>query len=320
MNIMALLRSLPGGVAQGLMWSIVAIGVYISYRILDFADLTVDGSLMTGGAVTAMAIVAGIHPLLAMLLAFLAGAAAGAVTALLNTKLKIPAILSGILTMSALYSVNLRIMKGSNSVTIDRNRSYNGMFANLFNLSPIDDKNVLTIISTCILIAAVIAVLYWFFGTEIGSSVRATGSNEKMARAQGINTDLTKFIALSLSNGLAALSGALIAQYSGSASLEMAEGTIVIGLASVIIGELIFGNKFAFWLKMTGVVIGGVIYRLIFTIALQLGMKSTDINLVSSIIIVITLCVPNVKNFFAKKGAKNSRDKKRIRSKKNVRN
>ena len=234
--------------------------------------------------------------LVAMLFAFLAGAAAGAITATLNTKLKIPAILSGILTMSALYSVNLHILGEKPNVSILKTAStYNGMFAKLFSLSVIDDKNLLTIISCVLALAVIVAIMYWFFGTEIGSAVRATGCNEKMAKAQGINTDLTKYIALMTSNGLAALSGALIAQYGFSADVNMASGTIVIGLASVVIGELVVGNRFSFWVKLVGVVIGSVLYRLIFTIAVGLGMNTNDLKLITSVIIVLTLCVPMVK-------------------------
>lgn len=291
-----ILRALPGGIAQGLMWAVLALGVYVTYKILDFADLTVDGSLATGGAVAIVSIASGTPALVAMLFAFLAGAAAGAVTATLNTKLKIPAILSGILTMSALYSVNLHILGEKPNVSILKTAStYNGMFAKLFSLSVIDDKNLLTIISCVLALVVIVAIMYWFFGTEIGSAVRATGCNEKMAKAQGINTDLTKYIALMTSNGLAALSGALIAQYGFSADVNMASGTIVIGLASVVIGELVVGNKFSFWVKLVGVVIGSVLYRLIFTIAVGLGMNTNDLKLITSIIIVITLCVPMVK-------------------------
>lgn len=205
MNIIDIVRALPGGLAQGLMWAVLALGVYVSYKILDFADLSVDGSLATGGAVAIISIEAGLPALLAMLFAFLAGALAGALTATLNTKLKIPPILSGILTMSALYSINMHILRKKPNVSVPSSAStYNGMFAKLFSLSVIDDKNVLTIISCVIAIAAVIAIMYWFFGTEIGSAVRATGCNEKMAKAQGINTDMTKYIALMMSNGLAA--------------------------------------------------------------------------------------------------------------------
>ena len=291
-----ILRALPGGIAQGLMWAVLALGVYVTYKILDFADLTVDGSLATGGAVAIVSIAAGMPALVAMLFAFLAGAAAGAITATLNTKLKIPAILSGILTMSALYSVNLHILGEKPNVSILKTAStYNGMFAKLFSLSVIDDKNLLTIISCVLALIVIVAIMYWFFGTEIGSAVRATGCNEKMAKAQGINTDLTKYIALMTSNGLAALSGALIAQYGFSADVNMASGTIVIGLASVVIGELVVGNKFSFWVKLVGVVIGSVLYRLIFTIAVGLGMNTNDLKLITSIIIVLTLCVPMVK-------------------------
>ena len=291
-----ILNALPGGIAQGLMWAILALGVYVTYKILDFADLTVDGSLATGGAVAIVSIASGMPALVAMLLAFLAGAAAGAITATLNTKFKIPAILSGILTMSALYSINLHILGEKPNVSIPKTAStYNGMFAKLFSLSVIDDKNLLTIISCILAIVVVVAIMYWFFATEIGSAVRATGCNEKMAKAQGINTDLTKYIALMTSNGLAALSGALIAQYSFSADVNMASGTIVIGLASVVIGELVVGNKFSFWVKLVGVVIGSVLYRLIFTIAVGLGMNTNDLKLITSIIIVLTLCVPTIK-------------------------
>lgn len=291
-----ILRALPGGIAQGLMWAVLALGVYVTYKILDFADLTVDGSLATGGAVAIVSIAAGMPALVAMLFAFLAGAAAGAVTATLNTKLKIPAILSGILTMSALYSVNLHILGEKPNVSILKTAStYNGMFAKLFSLSVIDDKNLLTIISCVLALVVIVVIMYWFFGTEIGSAVRATGCNEKMAKAQGINTDLTKYIALMTSNGLAALSGALIAQYGFSADVNMASGTIVIGLASVVIGELVVGNKFSFWVKLVGVVIGSVLYRLIFTIAVGLGMNTNDLKLITSVIIVLTLCVPMVK-------------------------
>ena len=291
-----ILRALPGGIAQGLMWAVLALGVYVTYKILDFADLTVDGSLATGGAVAIVSIASGMPALVAMLFAFLAGAAAGAVTATLNTKLKIPAILSGILTMSALYSVNLHILGEKPNVSILKTAStYNGMFAKLFSLSVIDDKNLLTIISCVLALVVIVAIMYWFFGTEIGSAVRATGCNEKMAKAQGINADLTKYIALMTSNGLAALSGALIAQYGFSADVNMASGTIVIGLASVVIGELVVGNRFSFWVKLVGVVIGSVLYRLIFTIAVGLGMNTNDLKLITSVIIVLTLCVPMVK-------------------------
>lgn len=295
-----ILRALPGGIAQGLMWAVLALGVYVTYKILDFADLTVDGSLATGGAVAIVSIASGMPALVAMLFAFLAGAAAGAITATLNTKLKIPAILSGILTMSALYSLNLHILGEKPNVSILKTAStYNGMFAKLFSLSVIDDKNLLTIISCVLALIVIVAIMYWFFGTEIGSAVRATGCNEKMAKAQGINTDLTKYIALMTSNGLAALSGALIAQYGFSADVNMASGTIVIGLASVVIGELVVGNKFSFWVKLVGVVIGSVLYRLIFTIAVGLGMNTNDLKLITSVIIVFTLCVPMIKTKIA---------------------
>lgn len=300
MDIMDIVRSLPGGVAQGLMWAVLALGVYVTYKILDFADLTVDGSLATGGAVAIVSMAAGVPALLAMLFAFLAGALAGAITATLNTKLKIPAILSGILTMSALYSINLHVLKGQANVSIPLNSpTYGAMFAKLFSLSAIDDKDVLTIISSAIAIVLLVAAMYWFFGTEIGCGVRATGCNEKMAKAQGVNTDRAKYIALMMSNGLAALSGALIAQYNYSADVNMASGTIVIGLASIVIGGLVIGNRLPFWAKLSGVVLGSVIYRLIYTVAVGLGMNLNDLKLIASIIIVVTLCVPNIKTKIA---------------------
>ena len=201
--------------------------------------------------------------------------------------------------MSALYSVNLHILSERANVPIIKGSTYNGMFANLFGLSVIDDKNVLSIISCLIAVVVLIAGLYWFFGTEIGCGVRATGCNEKMAKAQGVNTDASKYIALTISNGLAALAGSLIAQHNFSADVNMASGTIVIGLASVVIGELIFGSKSPFWLRLTGVVAGSVIYRLIFTFAVGVGLNANDLKLIASVIIVVTLCVPKVKTKIA---------------------
>ena len=241
-------------------------------------------------------IAAGLHPLLAMLFAFLAGALAGIVTALLNTKLKIPAILSGILTMSALYSINKRILGGRANVSADIKKTLIGRVALLLDMEYRGlDKNIIAIIICVVLLVAVISFLYWFFGTEQGSAIRATGNNKVMATAQGINTDRAKLIALALSNGFAALSGAMLSQYNSSADVNMASGTIVIGLASVVIGELIFGEKLSFWVKLLGVVIGSLIYRLIFVFAVQIGLDTDDLKLISSIIIVIALCVPELK-------------------------
>lgn len=312
MSLESFLNALPGGMAQGLIWSILALGVYISYRILDFADLSVDGSLATGGCVAIVLTAAGVHPILAMLVAFLAGALAGTVTALLNTKLKIPAILSGILTMSALYSINKRILGGRANVSTDPTKTLVGKVAVLLNMDYRGlDKNIISIIICIVLLAGVIGFLYWFFGTEQGSAIRATGNNKVMATAQGINTDRAKIIALAISNGFSAFAGAMLSQHNFSADVNMASGTIVIGLASIVIGELMFGEKLSFWIKLVGVVVGSLIYRLIFVIAIQLGMDTDDLKLISSIIIVVALCSPEIKRKIAslksKKGvAKNA--------------
>ncbi len=297
MFFQSLLNALPGGIALGLIWAILALGVYISYRILDFADLSVDGSLATGGCVAIVLTSAGVNPILSMLVAFLAGALAGVITALLHTKLKIPAILSGILTMSALYSINKRILGGRANVSVKPDEGLIGKVAALLNMDYRGlDKNLISIMISIIIIAAVIAFLYWFFGTEQGSAIRATGDNGVMATAQGINTDRSKIIALALSNGLAAFSGAMLSQHNFSADVNMASGTIVIGLASIVIGELIFGKNISFWLKFVGVVVGSVIYRLIFVVAVQLGLKTDDLKLIATIIIIIALCLPELKN------------------------
>ena len=293
----SLLNAIPGGIALGLIWAILALGVYITYRLLDFADLTVDGSLATGGCVAIVLTVEGINPILAMIVAFFAGAAAGVITALLNTKLKIPAILSGILTMSALYSVNKRILGGRANVSSAAAETLVGRVANLLNMDYRGlDKNLISIMICIVILAILVGFLYWFFGTEKGSAIRATGNNKVMAPAQGINTDRCKITALALSNGLAALSGAMISQHNFSADVNMASGTIVIGLASIVIGELIFGEKLSFWIKLVGVIVGSLIYRLIFVVAVQLGLKTDDLKLIASIIIVIALCLPTIKN------------------------
>lgn len=290
-----LIAAIPGGLAQGLIWAILALGVFVTYRMLDFADLTVDGSLATGGCVCIVSISAGIHPLLAMLMAFAAGMLAGMITAFLNTKLKIPPILSGILTMSALYSINKRILSGRANLAVNGKLTFNGHIAELLNLGYIADKNLISIIICVVLVVAIIAFLYWFFGTEIGCSIRATGNNSTMATAQGINVNKSKVIALALSNGLAALSGAMFAQHNFSADVNMAQGTIVIGLASVVIGELFFGEKLPFWAKLIGIVVGSLIYRLIFVFAIQIGLNADDLKLVASIIIICALCLPTIK-------------------------
>ena len=285
----SLFNAMPGAIAQGLIWGIMAIGVYITFRILDVADLTVDGSLATGGAVCVMLIRAGMNPWLALLCATLSGMLAGLVTGLFHTRCGIPAILAGILTQLALYSVNLRIMggKANQAVSVDK---YNLLLSQRYvrELS-LDNPLPLLIVFT----VAVIAVLYWFFGTEKGCSLRATGNNPRMARAQGINTSSNIVLGLMLSNGLVALSGALLSQYQGSSDVNMGRGAIVIGLAAVIIGEVVFGKLFTnFGLKLFAVSIGAVIYYIVLQIVLQLGLNTNDLKLITALIVALFLSVP----------------------------
>lgn len=304
--ILSILNSLPGAVGQGLAWGVMALGVYITYRVLDVADLTVDGSFATGGAVCAVAIGLGVNPWAAMGLAVLAGLLAGLVTGLFHTVCGIPAILSGILTQLALYSVNLRIMaigsgattKATVALSVDtQNLLLSSRYVRALGL-----ENPLLMLA--VTVAVVIALLYWFFGTELGCSLRATGANPNMARAQGINTNFGKVLGLSLSNGLVALSGALIAQYQGSATVDMGRGAIVIGLAAVIIGEVIFGKIFRnFALKLFSVVIGAAIYYIVITLVLRMGLESTDLKLLTALVVAAFLTVPYWKDrYFAKAG------------------
>ena len=287
----SLMNALPGAAAQGLAWGIMAIGVYITYRILDVADLTVDGSLATGGAVCVMLIRAGLNPWLALLCALLAGMLAGLVTGFFHTRCGIPAILSGILTQLALYSINLRIMasKANQALSVDK---YDLLLSQRYVRSlSLDNPLPLLILFTVVVIAA----LYWFFGTEKGGSLRATGDNPNMARAQGINTNSSIVLGLMLSNGLVALSGALLAQYQGSSDINMGRGAIVIGLAAVIIGEVVFGKLFVnFGLKLFAVSIGAVIYYIVLQLVLQMGLNTNDLKLFTAIIVAIFLAVPHI--------------------------
>ena len=287
----SLMNALPGAAAQGLAWGIMAIGVYITYRILDVADLTVDGSLATGGAVCVMLIRAGLNPWVALLCALLAGMLAGLVTGLLHTRCGIPAILSGILTQLALYSVNLRIMasKANQALSVDKY----GLLLSQRYVRSLSLNNPLPLL--LLFTVAVIAALYWFFGTEKGGSIRATGDNPNMARAQGINTDSNIVLGLMLSNGLVALSGALLAQYQGSSDINMGRGAIVIGLAAVIISEVLFGRLFVnFGLKLFAVSIGAIVYYIVLQIVLQLGLNTNDLKLFTAIIVAIFLAVPHL--------------------------
>ena len=294
-TILAFINSLPGAVGQGLAWGIMAIGVYITYRILDIADLTVDGSLATGGAVCAIAITLGVNPWIAMLLAILAGMLAGFVTGFFHTVCGIPAILSGILTQLALYSLNLRILAlGSDATTkatlplsVDNQHLLlSSRFVRAMALN-----NPIWLLA--ILVLLVIGGLYWFFGTELGSSLRATGANPNMARAQGINTNSAKVLALLISNGLVAMSGALLAQYQGSATVDMGRGAIVIGLAAVIIGEVLFSKgSLNFALKLASCIVGAIIYYVVITLVLRLGLESTDLKLLTALVVAIFLTIP----------------------------
>ena len=294
----SLLNALPGAAAQGLVWGIMAIGVYITFRVLDVADLTVDGSIATGGAVAVMLIRGGMNCWLALLCAFASGLLAGLVTGLFHTKCGIPAILAGILTQLALYSVNLRIMggKANQPVGVDK---YDLVVSQRYvrDLSISNPLPLLLVITVVTVVA-----LYWFFGTERGCSVRATGANANMARAQGINTGANIVLGLMLSNGLVALSGGLLAQFQGSADVGMGRGAIVIGLAAVIISEVTFGKIFQnFGLKMFAVSLGAVIYYFVLQIVLQLGLNTNDLKLVSALIVAVFLSVPYWKGKVAHK-------------------
>ena len=306
-SLLAFINSLPGAAGQGLAWGIMAVGVYITYRILDVSDLTVDGSLATGGAVCAVAISLGLNPWLAVLLSVLSGMLAGLATGLLHTKCKIPAILSGILTQLALYSINLRIMAigdaATTKATVALNVNNHNLLLSSRYIRALSLENPLILL--VILVAVVIGALYWFFGTEMGCSLRATGANPNMARAQGINTDFAKVLGLVVANGLVALSGALLAQYQGSATVDMGRGAIVIGLAAVIIGEVMFGKVFInFALKLTACVIGAIVYYAVITLVLRLGLESTDLKLLTALVVAAFLTIPQWKDSLFRKKAK----------------
>ena len=294
----SLLNSLPGAAAQGLVWGIMAIGVYITFRVLDVADLTVDGSIATGGAVAVMLIRGGMNCWLALLCAFASGLLAGLVTGLFHTKCGIPAILAGILTQLALYSVNLRIMSGKANQPVGVDKYDLAVSQRYVRDLSISNPLPLLLVITVVTVVA----LYWFFGTERGCSVRATGANANMARAQGINTGANIVLGLMLSNGLVALSGGLLAQFQGSADVGMGRGAIVIGLAAVIISEVTFGKIFHnFGLKMFSVSLGAVIYYFVLQVVLQLGLNTNDLKLVSALIVAVFLSVPYWKGKVAHK-------------------
>ena len=297
----AFLTAMPGAVAQGIIWGIMAIGVYITFRVLDIADLTVDGSMATGGAVFVVLTTSGVNVWLSMVIAFISGCLAGLMTGIFHIAFGIPAILSGILTQLALYSVNLRIMSKNSNIAINF-RKYN-LVLTLSNIPK-------SIIVGAIFAVALIGALYWFFGTEIGSSVRATGCNIAMARANGINTSFNKVFGLVLSNGLVALSGALLSQYQGFADINMGRGAIVIGLAAVIIGEVIFGKIFRnFALTLLALVFGGVIYYIVITLVIQLGLDANDLKMLTALVVAVFLGIPHWKSAAASKFGKNKKEK-----------
>ena len=296
------LQSLPSPIAQGMIWGIMAIGVYITYKILDLADLTVDGSFGTGGAVLVVLTTGGMNIYLAMLIAFLAGCLAGLVTGILHTKFGIPAILAGILTQLALYSVNLRIMSGKANTPISW-RNYDLI------VSSRTDGLPGTIAVFIIFNLVLIAILYWFFGTELGHSIRATGCNQAMSRANGINTNTRKIIGFVLSNGIVAVSGGLLAQFNGNADINMGRGAIVIGLAAVIIGEVVFAKIFKnFALRLLSAVIGAVIYYVVIAAVLKLGLNANDLKMFSALVVALFLGIPYWKTKIAPKRMKADRE------------
>jgi putative ABC transport system permease protein len=292
---MNILLAVQGAVSQGVLWGIMAVGVFITFKVLDFPDLTVDGSFALGGSVSAVLIVGGMNPLLSLGIAFAAGGAAGIVTGILHTKLKIPGILAGILSMIALYSVNIRVMGRANTPLL-------GITTLMSQIRDIAGLSITaaSLAAGMVFCAVIIGALYWFFGTELGSAIRATGSNEKMIRALGVDTDKMKITGLLLSNAFVALSGALVAQSQGFGDVQMGVGAIVIGLASIIIGEVFFGWARPFWAKLLACVFGSIVYRIIIATVLQLGLKSTDLKLLTAVIVAIALSIPVFKQRYAK--------------------
>ena len=309
---MSVLLAMFSAIAQGMLWAMLALGVYITFRLLDFADLTCEGSFAMGACISAvMTVTYHMNPFISLIFGFLGGAIAGTVTGLLNTKLKIPPILAGILSMISLYSINLRIMSDKANLPINvREEGVESMVTLVQKLLP---ESIRTMSQTTTVIAACIgvifcvlsvAVLYWFFGTELGSAIRATGNNEKMIRALGVNTDHMKLVALALSNGFIALSGSLVAQNQKVADVGSGTGAIVIGLASIVIGEVLFAKATSFKWRLTGIIVGSIVYRMIVAIVLQLGMRSSDLKLLTAIIVAVALSVPRLLQVKNGKGAR----------------
>ena len=285
------------GTNQGLLWGLLALGVFISFRILDFPDLTCEGCFTLGGAVTAILIFKNVNPFLALLISGISGCVAGFVTGFLNTKLKIAPILAGILTMIALYSINIRIMGGSSNLSISRNSTVIDFIQGWLGIS----KNIASLITGLISCTLFVVLIYWFFGTQFGCAVRATGNNEKMCRAQGVDTDKSKIVGLMISNGLIALSGSLVAQSQNYSDVQMGIGAIVFGLAAVIIGEALFIKKFNFFVKLIMIVVGSVVYRVIIAAILMSDfIKASDFKMITSFVITIALMLPSMSSFIKK--------------------
>lgn len=299
MNFMGLLNAMPGAIAQGMIWGIMAIGVYITFKILDLADLTVDGSMVTGMAVCAMLMAGGCNVWIAMLVATLAGMLAGLLTGIFHTVMGIPAILAGILTQLILWSVNLKIMGKANQA----------LPARTFDVLVTQLRSNEALIILAVFCVVIIVLLYAFFGTQFGAAVRATGCNVKMARAQGINTDFNKVIGFMLSNGIVALSGALLAQYSGKADINDGRGAIVIGLAAVIIGEVVVSKLPSnFIIRLLGVVLGGIIYYIVYQTVIFLGLDTDLLKMLSAVVVAIFLAIPHLKKTYFAKSAKRSKE------------
>lgn len=321
---MAVLMAMQGALSQGILWGLMTLGVFLTFRILNIADMTVDGSFALGGAVSAVLITCGMNPYYVMFFAMIAGSVAGFFTGFMNTKLKINVLLASILTQIALYSVCIRVMTKSNislltlpglekntaniwqNLTsfysgrpVPRNIAVVTMMSNLQDRFSINPTNASLILGV-IIVAVVVALMYWFFGTEIGSAIRASGNNAAMARSLGVNTDNVTIMGLMISNALVALSGCLVAQSQGYADVGMGTGTIVVGLASIIIGEVIFGSHFGFWYLLLTSVFGSIIYRIVIATVLQLGLKSTDLKLLTALIVAVALSFPVIKKKFNK--------------------
>ncbi|HIW24787.1 MAG TPA: ABC transporter permease [Firmicutes bacterium] len=319
--MLTLLTSMLGAAGQGILWGIMALGVYITYKLLDIADLTVDGSFALGGCTCAVLILAGVNPVIATILAVGAGLLAGLVTGLLHTVFNIPAILAGILTQISLWSINLRIQGGKSNVPLLNDETIISKFvgrsgqATVETASPLIQRLGLTqsqasLVVGVVIVVILILIMYWFFGTEIGSALRATGNNEAMIRALGVNTNSTKLLALMLSNGLVAMSGAFVAQMQKYADIGMGQGAIVIALAAIIIGEVLMKRCVNFGLKLASAAVGAVIYFIIRAFVLYLGLNANDMKLISAIIVALALSIPTVSQKLADKKAYREGDDK----------